>query len=124
MLTRQLKARALNVVDRLVPVKPVNRSREEQYQLDRESRRMHLYFCRTCPSSINVRRQCEKLGRAWSKKTLPALMLTAMNSSMAAVRQKCLVCALMALPANNGCTAQPLSSIILKSGSDKRLSGQ
>ena len=62
MLTRQLKARALNVVDRLVPVKPVNRSREEQYQLDRESRRMHLYFCRTCPSSINVRRQCEKLG--------------------------------------------------------------
>ena len=62
MLTRHLKARALNVVDRLVPVKPVNRSREEQSKLDRESRRMHLYYCRSCPSSINVRRQCEKLG--------------------------------------------------------------
>jgi len=62
MLTRHLKAQALNMVDRLVPVKPVSRPREQQNQLDRESRRMHLYFCRTCPSSISVRRQCEKLG--------------------------------------------------------------
>ncbi|MDK2777889.1 MAG: glutathione S-transferase N-terminal domain-containing protein [Pseudomonadota bacterium] len=61
-LTKQLKGKALNIVDRLVPVRPVARTSDEQNQLDRESRRMHLYFCRTCASSITVKRQCEKLG--------------------------------------------------------------
>lgn len=61
-LTRHIKGKALDLVDRLVPVRPVNRSHDEQCQLDRESRRMHLYFSRTCPASITVRRQCERLG--------------------------------------------------------------
>lgn len=61
-LTRQLKGKALNIVDRLLPVRPLNRTDDEQNQLDRESRRMHLYYCRSCPSSIGVKRHCEKLG--------------------------------------------------------------
>ncbi len=61
-LTRQLKGKALDLVDRIVPVRPLERSQDEQMQLDRESRRMHLYFTRNCPSSISVRRQCQRLG--------------------------------------------------------------
>lgn len=61
-LTRQLKGKALNFFDRVLPVKPVERSLSEQLQLNRESRRMQLYFCRTCPSSIAVKRYCEKIG--------------------------------------------------------------
>lgn len=61
-LTRQLKGKAFNLVDRLVPVRPVGRTADEQSQLDRESRRMHLYFSRSCPASISVRRQCQRLG--------------------------------------------------------------
>ncbi|PHS63011.1 MAG: glutaredoxin [Thalassobium sp.] len=61
-LTRQLKGKALDIVDRLLPVRPVMRSANEQLLLDRESRRMHLYYCRNCPSSITVKRHCERLG--------------------------------------------------------------
>ncbi|WP_430461972.1 glutaredoxin family protein [Thalassolituus sp. LLYu03] len=61
-LTRTLKGRALNLVDRLVPVRPIDRTADQQCLLDRESRRMHLYFSRNCPASISVRRQCERLG--------------------------------------------------------------
>jgi len=61
-LTRQLKGKTLDLVDRFVPVKPIVRSADEQCVLDRESRRMHLYFCRSCPSSIAVKRFCERLG--------------------------------------------------------------
>lgn len=61
-LTRKLKGKALDIVDRMVPVRPLERSQQEQTLLDRESRRMHLYFTRTCPSSITVRRQCQRLG--------------------------------------------------------------
>lgn len=43
-------------------VKPVSRSTEEQCSLDRESRRIQLYFCNTCPMSIKVKRRCEQLG--------------------------------------------------------------
>lgn len=61
-LTRQMKGMALNLMDRVVPVRPVARDRREQSRLNRESRRMQLYFCRSCPSSISVKRHCEKLG--------------------------------------------------------------
>jgi hypothetical protein len=61
-ITRQVKGLAADFLDRIVPVKPLARSADEQYRLDRASRRMHLYFCRTCSSSIEVRRYCEKLG--------------------------------------------------------------
>lgn len=61
-LTRQLKGKTLNLADRLVPAKPVERSREEQTLLNRESRRMHLYYSRNCPASILVKRYFEKTG--------------------------------------------------------------
>jgi glutaredoxin len=61
-LTRHLKGKTLNLVDRLIPVKPFERSREEQVVLDRESRRMHLYFSPSCPASISVKRFCERVG--------------------------------------------------------------
>ncbi|ASP40518.1 hypothetical protein CHH28_18400 [Bacterioplanes sanyensis] len=61
-LTRQIKGMALNLMDRVVPVRPVSRDQREQSRLNRESRRMQLYFCRSCPSSISVKRHCAKLG--------------------------------------------------------------
>lgn len=61
-LTRHLKGKTLSLVDRLVPVKPFERTQEVQVLLDRESRRMHLYFSPSCPSSITVKRYCEKVG--------------------------------------------------------------
>ncbi|MFC3679637.1 glutaredoxin family protein [Bacterioplanoides pacificum] len=61
-LTRQVKGLAADVLDRMVPVKPVNRSPEELNRLERASRKMHLYFCRSCSSSIEIKRYCEKLG--------------------------------------------------------------
>lgn len=61
-LIRHIKAMAANAYDRAVPVKPLNRSADEQSRLDRASRQMHLYFCRSCPTSIAVKRHCEKLG--------------------------------------------------------------
>ncbi|NRA23632.1 MAG: glutathione S-transferase N-terminal domain-containing protein [Oleispira sp.] len=42
--------------------KPVKRSNKEQCSLDRESRRIQLYFCKTCPASIKIKRHCEQLG--------------------------------------------------------------
>jgi hypothetical protein len=50
------------VADTWFKVKPVRRSCEEQSSLDRESRRIQLYFCKTCPSSIKIKRRCQKLG--------------------------------------------------------------
>lgn len=50
------------LADSWFKVKPVDRSAEEQCSLDRESRRIHLYFCKTCPTSIKVKRRCERLG--------------------------------------------------------------
>lgn len=61
-LTRHLKGKTLDLVDRLVPVKPFERTHEEQVLLDRESRRMHLYYSRSCSSSITVKRFCERVG--------------------------------------------------------------
>lgn len=48
--------------DHWFKVKPVMRSSEEQCSLDRESRRIQLYFCKTCPSSIKIKRRCKQLG--------------------------------------------------------------
>ncbi len=48
--------------DHCFKVKPVKRSNEEQCSLDRESRRIQLYFSKTCPTSIKVKRRCEQLG--------------------------------------------------------------
>lgn len=48
--------------DHWFKVKPVVRSSEEQCSLDRESRRIQLYFCNTCPTSIKIKRRCEQLG--------------------------------------------------------------
>ncbi|WP_370293971.1 glutaredoxin family protein [Thalassolituus sp.] len=61
-LTRHLKGKTLSFVDRIMPVKPLERTPEEQLLLDRESRRMHLYFCPECPSSISIKRYCERFG--------------------------------------------------------------
>ncbi|WP_420590372.1 glutaredoxin family protein [Bacterioplanoides sp.] len=61
-LTRQFKGITADFIDRIVPVKPIERSVTEQNHLNRASRRMHLYFCRTCPSSIEIKRHCQKLG--------------------------------------------------------------
>ena len=61
-LTRQLKGRALHIVDRLVPVRPQLRTPAEHDLMERESRRMHLYYARHCPSSISIRRHCERIG--------------------------------------------------------------
>jgi len=48
--------------DYFFKVKPVKRSSEDQASLDRESRKMQLYFCKLCPKSIKVKRRCEELG--------------------------------------------------------------
>lgn len=50
------------LADRWIRVKPVTRSSDEQCSLDRESRRIQLYFCKTCPVSIRIKRHCEHLG--------------------------------------------------------------
>lgn len=52
----------LMFADNWFKVKPVARSNKEQCSLDRESRRIQLYFCKTCPTSIRIKRRCEKLG--------------------------------------------------------------
>jgi glutaredoxin len=52
----------LMFADHWFKVKPVERSCEEQSSLDRESRRIQLYFCKTCPTSIKIKRRCEQLG--------------------------------------------------------------
>lgn len=61
-LTKQLKGKALDIVDRLLPVRPQPLSPEQRNLLERESRRMHLYYCRSCPSSIAIKRHCERIG--------------------------------------------------------------
>ncbi len=61
-LMRMVKAQVLNVVDRTLPVKPVQRSDEEQVLLNRESRRMHLYISHHCPASIEIKRHCQRIG--------------------------------------------------------------
>jgi glutaredoxin len=48
--------------DQWFKVRPLARSNEEQTSLDRESRRIQLYFCKTCPASIKIKRRCQKLG--------------------------------------------------------------
>lgn len=50
------------LADQCFKVRPLRRSDDEQVLLDRESRRIHLYFCKTCPSSIKIKRRCQKLG--------------------------------------------------------------
>lgn len=50
------------LMDRFIKVKPVQRSCEDQISLDRESRRIQLYFCKSCCSSIKVKRRCAELG--------------------------------------------------------------
>jgi len=57
-----MKGVCLMVADRWITVKPAKRSSEEQSSLDRESRRIQLYFCKTCPSSIRIKRRCQFLG--------------------------------------------------------------
>lgn len=61
-LTRHIKGKTLGLVDRFLPVKPIERPAEEQTLLNRESRRMHLYYSRQCPSSISVKRYLERAG--------------------------------------------------------------
>lgn len=61
-ISRHLQGFAFNLADRLIPVKPLSREPLEQSALDRESRRMHLYLSRHCPSSINIKRHCQRLG--------------------------------------------------------------
>jgi glutaredoxin len=52
----------LMFADQWFKVRPLTRSCEEQSSLDRESRRIQLYFCKTCPASIKIKRRCQKLG--------------------------------------------------------------
>lgn len=61
-LTKQIKGKALDLVDRLMPVRPQPRSSEQRNLLERESRRMHLYYCRSCASSLSIKRHCERIG--------------------------------------------------------------
>jgi hypothetical protein len=58
----RMKGICLMFADNWFKVKPVIRSHEEQCSLDRESRRIQLYFCKTCPTSIKIKRRCEQLG--------------------------------------------------------------
>ena len=61
-IKRRVKGICLMWLDRWVKVKPVKRSNEEQCSLDRESRRIQLYFCKTCSNSIRIKRHCQQLG--------------------------------------------------------------
>jgi len=61
-LKRHIKGKTLNLVDRLIPAKPIERPADEQVLLDRESRRMHFYYSRQCPSSISLKRYVERAG--------------------------------------------------------------
>lgn len=59
---RRMQGICFMFADSCFKVKPVVRSNEEQCSLDRESRRIQLYFCKTCPTSIKIKRRCEQLG--------------------------------------------------------------
>jgi glutaredoxin len=48
--------------DQWFRVRPLSRSNDEQSSLDRESRRIQLYFSKSCPASIKIKRRCQKLG--------------------------------------------------------------
>lgn len=61
-VSRQLKGVTLGVINRILPAKPLEWSQEQRSLIDRESRRMQLYFCRRCPSSVQVRRSCDRFG--------------------------------------------------------------
>ncbi len=61
-VSRQIKGMTLSVINRVLPVKPLEWNNEKRSIIDRESRRMQLYFCRRCPSSVQVQRSCERLG--------------------------------------------------------------
>ena len=61
-LKHQIKGLLLTCLDRCIQVKPLARSNTEQCSLDRESRRIQLYFCKTCLSSVKIKRHCELLG--------------------------------------------------------------
>lgn len=58
----RLQGFCLMFADQWFKVKPASRSSEEQCSLDRESRRIQLYFCKTCPTSIKIKRRCMHLG--------------------------------------------------------------
>lgn len=58
----RLQGFCIMFADHWFKVKPVSRSIEEQCSLDRESRRIQLYFCKTCPISIKIKRRCKQLG--------------------------------------------------------------
>lgn len=61
-VSQHLKGLAFDWADRVIPIKPVPRSNREQHSMNRESRRLQLYYSRYCPSALVVRRHCLKLG--------------------------------------------------------------
>jgi hypothetical protein len=61
-VTHRMQGICLMFADHWFKVKPVERTAEEQSSLDRESRRIQLYFCKTCPTSIKIKRRCMRLG--------------------------------------------------------------
>lgn len=58
----QMKGMCWRVYDKYISVDQVDRNAKEQSSLDRESRRIQLYFYRNCCESVKVRRHCKHLG--------------------------------------------------------------
>lgn len=62
MVTDQLKGLFWGLYDKYFDVPAVARTNEEQSSLDRESRRIQLYFYRNCCDSVKIKRHCKYLG--------------------------------------------------------------
>lgn len=61
-INNRLKGIVWSLFDRYVSVTPLKRTKEEQSSLDRESRRIQLYFHSNCCQSVSVRRYCRYIG--------------------------------------------------------------
>lgn len=59
---RYFKGKTLSWAYQLVPARPLVCSRERRDAMERESRRMQLYFSHVCPSSLAAQRYCQRLG--------------------------------------------------------------
>lgn len=69
-VVRYFKGKALAFAYQLFPVRPLARSGMEKDSLERESRKMQLYFCHDCPSSLMIQRYCQRLGLRVVKKNV------------------------------------------------------
>lgn len=59
---RYFKGKTLSWAYQLLPVRPVVCSVERRNAMERDSRRMQLFFSHDCPASLATQRYCQRLG--------------------------------------------------------------